>query len=235
MKHAVIVALLFSSLSMGACSSPPPPSPGNNHATQVSSLDELLAPDTIGATVAYVESRIGPAWKVDGDDRIYKIDGCHVAMHASSGNVAALIMDVSDECTTNLKNLADADDSTPIHQMTLGQIEKILGHGEFTADCLTLCGNAYEPMLHQNWDGYSANNNVDFRVSFNQFDDDGEYTATNTWQEAMQDKEGEDYIAQAGFNCDRTYDDLARTLFKDFRINQIAIGSLDRVQDCSAR
>jgi hypothetical protein len=48
--------------------------------------------------------------------------------------------------------------------------------------------------------------------------------AAEHWQNVMQNKEGEDYIRQARFNCTNKYDDAAIKALVNAPVSQITVG-----------
>ena len=68
------------------------------------------------------------------------------------GSIRYLHLDLNPECTFDLNKFLDTK-LPPPHYMTFGQFDEQEIGGRFYADCLTSCGNAYDPSVYEYWQG----------------------------------------------------------------------------------
>jgi hypothetical protein len=122
-------------------------------------LAQVFAADMLGANLAYLETITGPAFKTEGDDRIYKLDGCTVVVGAAKGKIDNLgIIDVSQRCSFDIAQYFAGGYDHPVPSFpTFGDIKQGLG-GDYAADCLRLCGNAADPVVSLSYEGSLADN-----------------------------------------------------------------------------
>jgi hypothetical protein len=189
-----------------------------------SKLQMVFDPDTLGAQVAYLEKMIGPAWKVWGPERIYKVDGCVVAVTVKDSAVRSLHLPISPKCQFDINPFYSRRPEFPnLVGMTFGDFDKRGGSGFFSASCLSMCGNAVDPVVQEYLQGSHAGNWIDVilevglvgRVALD---------ASTAWESMMQRSVGENYVLDTKFNCDHKFDQAAHKLFSEVPITGITVG-----------
>ena len=184
-----------------------------------SKLGQLFATDLIGSRLAYFESIAGPPHDIISNTRNYVVDGCQVDVTVKSGEIESVGLDVDKRCSFDVGSLFGAG-LGQANQLTFGKTRQA-GGGDFTADCLSMCGNAADPVVSYGTGGYHA---VQFRwliISVPLVGNDA-LAASKNWTEAMK-PEGEDYIRQTQFNCDGKYERVAETAFAKVRPSHVEV------------
>jgi hypothetical protein len=198
MKHALVIV----ALGLAACSKPggaptnvasapstAAPSPGPS-----AKLGQIFTADMLGANVAFLETITGPAFKTDGDERTYKVDGCTVIVGASAGKVDNLgIEGVSPQCNFNIAQYFASGYDHPVPALpTFGDIKLGLG-GDYAADCYRMCGNAADPVISLSYEGSHADNFNEL-VASTPAVSDAVVSAYQSWGDALVAKYGEDAV-----------------------------------------
>lgn len=193
-------------------------------------LDELFTYDMLESNVSELEKVTGKPRKKSGRTREYKVDGCPVTVETSRDRIHSLEVEVSASCTFDLKQVASSlPEGTQVNQLTHGAFASAAGiGGEFMADCLGGCGNAFDPSVYQHWVGSRADQMVNIMLRTKLVDDKA-IDAAQKWQEMMEKEEGEGFVMNAEFNCGK-YNSEAQQFFKDVPITHVRVG-LDLEKD----
>ncbi|MBV9995788.1 MAG: hypothetical protein JO127_11325 [Caulobacteraceae bacterium] len=219
MTRAVLLALgLLAACSRnGGGSAPAPAKPPTSRAGAPAALSGRLAriftPDMLGANLAYLETVTGPAFKTEGADNLYKVDGCTVIIGATKGKIDNLgLADYGARCRFPIGQYFAQGYDHPIPEApSFGDLQQGLG-GHFSADCLRLCGNAADPVVSLYYQGSHADNFNDLLASV-PVNDEPVLTAYQDWSDKLADKHGEDYVVSGKY---RTGDDMADVASRDF-------------------
>jgi hypothetical protein len=205
----------------------PTASPPPEAMAQVSKLQQLFRRDMLGAQPQYLEASTGPARNVEGDARTYLVDGCEVTVHAEGRAIKSIgLPHISSKCNVSLRDFG-LDAMT--NKITFGMVEAI-GISEdtqYAADCISFCGNAYDPFVYAHVTTPHVNDFVEFRPGAN-IEKEPMLSASSKWSDAMTAARGEDYVNQTQFNCDRTFNAMASHLFRNIKIDSIEVGSFPR-------
>ena len=186
-------------------------------------LARIFTGETLGTTIKWFESQYGPAKYVNGDERTYKIDECSLTVRGKE-RINSLSLDgISPKCSFDLKGLNVVESSLPVYQMTFGMFEKKVGKGHYGADCLYLCGNAYDPSVWMVWEGSKADGDLKIKLEV-VLVGDAAIDASIQWKKIMIAEQGEDWVIDTKFDNDHRYDNAARKLFKNVPITSITIG-----------
>lgn len=169
-------------------------------ASGTSSLDQVFVPDTLDAQVAYVEHQIGPAWQVNGAARVYKVGPCRLTLTVDQGVVIALETDVNAQCNPNLAPFLSTPKTWRPAGQTFGDVAQVLGDGDYSADCLSDCGNAADPNLFMRLEGFRANGFIDLVFTSPQTSD-AAIQAAQAWASGWAKRHGEDSVIQGDYNC----------------------------------
>lgn len=224
MKPIALIALLglaACSRSAGGASSTAPANvsgafpistaPAAASAAPSAKLAQVFTADMLGANLAYLETITGPAFKTEGDDRVYKLDGCTVVVGSTKGRIDNLgIIDVSPRCSFNIAQYFAGGYAHPVPSFpTFGDIKLGLG-GDFSADCLVDCGNAAEPVVQLGYEGSHADN---FNELIAEASPDGGpmLDAYMDWSQKLVAKYGEQAVVDNHFD-----DNLDAVASKDF-------------------
>lgn len=184
---------------------------------------DIVKPETLGAQVKWLEGQAGPAFKVDGDEAIYKIGGCDVVVTVENDTIKAFKVDNTSACAFDLKAFFGSPDMPPLEGLTFGAFEAATAPQRFYADCVFSCGNAYDPSVYAYWDSGRAGNLVSVTLEAMLVTDDA-IDASLKWSETMRKAEGDDYVIDGRYNCETKYNDVARELFKGVKVSAIKIG-----------
>jgi hypothetical protein len=194
-------------------------------------LEQIFQREMLDAQVPYLERITGPARNIDGDVRTYIVNGCEVRVTAKKGAISALALpQLSKSCTVSLKPFGL--DGPSADQLTFAAFDQISIGTTFTADCISSCGNAFDPSVYELVETPHSNDFLDLRPGV-VLDDNRAIDASENWADGMKKLEGEDFVTQARFNCDHRYSAMANNLFKTVRITSIEVGHLKPPDVCS--
>lgn len=192
-------------------------------------LDELFTYDMLESPLSELEKVIGKPRKKSGKTREYEVDGCPVTVETAGKKIHSIEVEASPSCTFDLNRVASSlPEGTQINQLTHGAFASASGGGEFMADCLSGCGNAFDPSVYQHWIGPRADQMANIMLRTKLVDDKA-IDAAQKWQELMEKEEGEDFVMNAAFNCGK-YNSEAQQFFKDVPITHVRVG-LDLEKD----
>jgi hypothetical protein len=194
----------------------PPAEPRPSGAATQSKIDSLFNVDRLGGYLPKFEAVAGLPDEVSGETRDYKVDGCEISVEAADKTIKSITLQVSENCQPNRVLVGGGD-------WTFDKVAEKVGGGPFSADCLRLCGNAYDPSVYMTIEGGHADNWLDIQIEAKLVGDPA-VDAANKWETAMVAAEGEDYVIDLKFVCDQKYDDLASSLFTNVRITAVTIG-----------
>ena len=178
-------------------------------ATPSAKLAQIFTPDVIGSNVAFLETITGPAFRTDGSDRTYKVDGCEIIVGATAGKIDNIgIVGYSQRCSFPIAQYFAGGYQYPVpNNPTFGDIKRGFG-GSYGADCLTSCGNAANPVVYLSYQGSHADNFNNLEASLSIVDDPA-LSAYGDWGQKLVAKYGQDYVIAAKFNTNDNLDDVA--------------------------
>lgn len=194
-----------------------------------SSVAEIFSPDIIGVDLAYFEQVAGVvARRTHDNTKEYRIDGCDIEVRFDRGQVSSLRIPATADCSNfSLNHFLPGYDGAfpPLHKLTHGAFNRVAGDegGQFYADCLGMCGNAYDPSVYQSWTAARVHGGLEVILETLLVNDAG-IDASFAWRHAMAAEQGEDWVLEGKFNCTRQYDSLARRLFVEVPVSAIQIG-----------
>lgn len=190
---------------------------------RAATLAQVFVPDTLDATVAHLETMTGPAWRVAGDHRWYKVDGCVLEVVAPGNAIQSLGLDVGPRCAPDLSSFTMSDTRLPAFPLTVNQAEAAFGQPVYHADCMSLCGNASEPSLLAYIPGYHANNFIDVLLGMPQTTGPA-IQAAEAWSTEMTRAKGEDYVIDGRYNCSPEFQESAARLFRNLVVGHVTVG-----------
>lgn len=191
-------------------------------------MAELFSHDVLGMNLAYVEKLAGPAIRSQMHYHHFKVEGCEFVLKTDDKDKAVVDMEIeiTPTCNLPLEPLLGsfADDTPRLHDLNFTNLQETLG-GAFYADCLTMCGNAYDPSVYMHAEGPRALNFVEFQLRV-KLVDDAAIEASNLWEEAMKAGESEDYVIDTRFNCEPyKYREVAAKAFAKVKPHSLRFGS----------
>lgn len=184
-----------------------------------SKIEQIFSYDTIGVDVAYIESIIGIARKTDTHYKTknYVVNGCDLVVGYNEQSVETMTVHLTDNCRFNVKDIVSSNESISSDKLVFG----LTGPATYYADCITMCGNAYDPSVYELYQGSRAENFRELLLGSAHSD----YEAVSKWREAMVAKEGEDWVMDNRYNCEpQKYSDIAAIALKGEPVDQITIG-----------
>lgn len=197
-------------------------------------LAEVFDPEMINADLPYFEQVTGPARNTYGDTKYYKVGDCVVQVKLAEGTIRSLSMQLSPKCTFDVNRFlpSHAGKFPPSHALTFGAFDTLTsGTGEFYANCLSLCGNAFLPVIYEYWQGARSDNQLEIMLEAGEFSNHA-LGAKDTWEAALGRVRDEKWVIDATLICSRKYDESVRRAFRDVTIGVITIGYDIQVPGC---
>lgn len=205
----------------------------SSQATAGAKLNDVFNASMLGKQLRYFESVAGITQEIRGTEHYFKVAGCEVVAEVAQNAVVGLSLTVSPKCPANLTSfLGESFAPDPRKPLTFGRFAEAAGPSmEFHADCLSGCGNAYDPGVQAYWEGPHALNFIQVRLEVLLVNEPA-LTASSQWRDGMVRQKGEDYVMDTRFNCERSFDDMALAAFKDVPVTRVTIGQglLDTAQ-----
>jgi len=197
----------------------------NAHSKQTETLEQLFQAEMLNTNLRYFESIAGVARESWGDTHTYSVDGCILEATAPDGRISSLSVDLNDRCTVSLHSfLGESFSPDETQAMTFGNFAEHTGDLQFHADCLTGCGNAYDPSVYAFWEGPRAVNFIQLQLEV-KLVGDAAIDAANQWQQAIEGARGDEYVMLNRFNCEDHFDPQAAAAFRDVAITRMTIGT----------
>jgi len=195
---------------------------------QAAKLDEVFNGKMLGTTPRYFESVAGiPVKKVD-DTYHFDIEGCEVRASIKDEAVYALRLELTpSRCQADLSSFG-------FNRSTRGLTFGYFTSGKypeaqyaldpsFYADCLMLCGNAYDPSVYAFWEGPHTKNFIQVVLEVVQASGPA-LDAVDQWRESMLQQMGENYVVDLRFNCEDRFSYVAAQAFENVEVEAITIG-----------
>ena len=135
----------------------------------------------------------------------FRTDGCDITLVSDEANkvIESVEIDIAPSCNLSLKSVLNVSEGQPdikLGALTFGSFEPLLD-SRYYADCLTLCGNAADPVVYLEAKGSRLTNFINYSVQAPMVD--GKVLdATAAWRVAMTKAESEDYVLDTRFNCE---------------------------------
>ena len=183
----------------------PAPAPAQPAAQARRVIDQLFSTETIGMNLAYVEKIAGPAMRSEFHRHQFRADGCDITLVSDEADkvIESVEIDIAPSCNLSLKSVLNVSEGQPdikLGDLTFGGFEPLLD-SRYYADCLTLCGNAADPVVYLEAKGSRLTNFINYSVQAPMVD--GKVLdATAAWRDAMVKAESEDYVLDTRFNCE---------------------------------
>ena len=113
-------------------------------------LTQLISWDAIGMNLAYVNQRAGPAVRSEDHQHHYMVQGCQLVLRSEQQNktIRSVQVALSPGCDVDVGGLLGMPQRQTLDTLTFGAFEEAMGSGQYLADCLRDCGNAYIPNVY---------------------------------------------------------------------------------------
>lgn len=157
----------------------------------------------------------------------YKVNGCAIDVKVKDDpnkTIVELSMATSKACqSAQLSEVFKEQNRPNLTNLTFGQLTSVLGAPHYTADCLTLCGNAYNPSVYASWGVFYAEVMLV---------DDQSIDASINWGKAITKKYDQDYVIDNRFNCTKEFDALATQEFKNVKVTKLTLRQPSQLPEC---
>lgn len=192
---------------------------------QAATVAEVFTGDMLGTNQRYFESIAGIPRESLGNDHKFKVQGCNVTATIEGGNVTRLKLETGPKCPADLTKFVDSFAPAPGKPLTIGAFDESSGGGfVYSADCLTMCGNAYAPSVYALWDGPHATNYLQVLLEVSLTSDEA-IAASNAWKDQIVKAKGEDFVIDTRFNCDPQFTASATKAFASVPVTAVTIGT----------
>ena len=166
-------------------------------------LTQLISWDAIGINLAYVQQRAGPAIRSEDHRHHYMVQGCQLVLGSDGQDrtIRSVQVALTPGCNVDIGGLLGMPQPQSLNALTFGTFDEAMGSGQYLADCLRDCGNAYVPNVYLVAQGSRA---LQFRqvMITAELATDPAMEAAGRWADAMVAKESEDWVVRdLGFNC----------------------------------
>ena len=187
-------------------------------------LAQIFTQEIIGANPRYLETITGPAFKTEGSDSTYKVDGCTVIVGVSHGKIANVgIVGYGGGCSFDVGSYFAQGYPTPIPRVpTFADLANDYG-GRFTSTCLADCGNAADPEVSLEYDGSHADDFHQLLATIT-VADEPVLTAWRKWGDALKARSGQDYMNKQKYNCGDNLADIAHAGFGPLKPTTSRVG-----------
>ncbi|UBB15749.1 PASTA domain-containing protein [Comamonas odontotermitis] len=200
-------------------------------------LTRLISWDAIGMNLAYVQQRAGPAIRSEDHRHHYMVQGCQLVLRSDGQDRAIRSVQValSPGCDVDIGGLLGMSRLQPLNALNFGAFDEATGSGQYLADCLRDCGNAYVPNVYLIAQGSRA---LQFRqvMLTTELATDPAIEAVGQWADAMVAKESEDWVVRdLGFNCQpQKYRDVAAQALRSLKPEFFSFGDELELPKCPA-
>jgi len=212
---------LIGSVLLGACS-----------LAQASTVAEVFNGEMLGTNQRYFESIAGIPRESFGDEHKFRVQGCNITATITEGAVSTLRLELTPQCQADLTQFVGDYAPAPGQPLTFGAFEHASGGGlSYHADCLSGCGNSYDPSVYGHWEGPRAVDFMEVLLEAVQVED-AAIEAADIWRNQMIKTMGEDWVMDGQFNCNRQFDPVARQALNAVQVTAVTVGQQLRVPGC---
>ncbi|MBF5007229.1 hypothetical protein [Diaphorobacter caeni] len=217
-----------------AVQSPVPPQAKADPITQLQT--KLASREAIGLNLEYVVRVSGPAMRIMGNQQLFDLQGCKFTLTTDEAkqSIQGVQLELSKECPVDVGPLINADKPILAGDLTFGAADKYFRPGDYLSDCLSSCGNAYDPSVYWSAEGSRADGFVKVVLSV-PIAEDAVVEAAARWRDAMLKSEKEDWVViETGFNCaPEKYREVAAHEFSGMRPAFLSFGHSVEAPTCT--
>lgn len=196
--------------------------------SHAASVDTVMSTKNLGKPLKTLGLGVSP--QEEYGVHSYKINGCAIDVEVKADpnkTIESISIASSAACQGAQLSEVFQDKKRPgLVNLTFGQLTSVLGAPHYTADCLTLCGNAYNPSMYASWGVFSAEVVLV---------DDQSIDASINWGKAISKKYDQDYVIDNRFNCTKEFDALAAQEFKDVKISKLTLRAVQTPPECTGK
>jgi hypothetical protein len=185
-------------------------------------IERIASLGNIGRRIDIFERVAGPPSDATARSAMYEVDGCPVSVDIVDGAVGGISISLTPTCKVDLKGVFDVS-FVATHKLTYAEFEGVAGAADYTAPCLSSCGNAYDPFVQAVVTGPHANGYNDV-VATTWIVDEPAIAAFNTWRNELVARTNEAYVFETKFNCDRSHNAVGRRVFANIAVEAIYFG-----------
>lgn len=205
---------------------------GTSLNASAANLNDIFNADMLGTNLRYFESVAGIARQSFGDEHHFRIQGCNLTAHIGDAGVYAMRLELTPNCHADLSSFIGDYAPAPNTPLTFGALANSTGADlRFTADCLTMCGNASDPTVSALWEGPRAVSFIQVKLEA-ALTDGPALEASDQWQAHMTQAKGEDWVIDTQFNCNTQFDPQANHAFKNVKVNAVTVGHELTIDGC---
>lgn len=198
---------------------------------QAAKLADVFTGDMLGANQRYFESIAGIPRESWMDNHTFKVEDCEVIATMQNEKVTALRLELTSKCKADLSSFihdyAPESSALPFglltKPLTFGQFIAAAGPVSYSADCLYLCGNAYDPSVYAHWHGPHAAQFLEVMLEVVLVGDEA-IQASQTWSNHMMKAVDDTYVINTKFNCDNRFSEIAEQAFENVAVTAVTVG-----------
>jgi len=198
-------------------------------------LAQLASWDTVGMNLAYVQKLVGPPVRSEDHQHEFVVQGCTLTLTTDDQDrsVRSVKVPVASECSIDAGALLGLGKSFPLGTLTFGAFDDAMGSGQYLADCVRDCGNAYVPNVYLAVKGSRALQFKDVMLT-SSIASDAVIDAARQWAAVMVDKESEDWVVRDfAFNCQPAkYRDVAASALRTIKPQYLSFGDELAMPQC---
>ena len=204
-------------------------------------LNRIFDRTNIYAPVARLEKIAGKPASTNGEERIYQVGQCKVAVYADSLNdtpdiVQEIAMDISPTCTFDLSRIVKAPKGTYVHKLTFGQFARLM-HTNLLCPPTALPDNpdypSYQKEVRLTWLGSGTIPGDPSIIITDDMTSPESRRAVSRWETYIKKKEGASYNAENWFSlANYKYNRQGLHFFRNVPIVHIQVGSIDGMLEC---
>jgi hypothetical protein len=186
---------------------------------------------------AYLENRLGPAKYKDDPYWTFEVGRCEIIYNVDGGKVQGYEFKLRRSCASRIRGYGDLQGMVLRPGVTFGDVEKLnLWQTEFSADCLTGCGNAADRWAYM--DALGSRSGGPYAIHFGvDIEEHPALEAADEWEKALKAKyriRG-DYLPPEASECGDRLSKVAARVFARSPIQSVALGDYSAMvaTDCS--
>lgn len=192
---------------------------------QAATVAEVFTGEMLGTNQRYFESIAGIPRESNGNEHNFKIQGCKITATIEAGKVTKLRMELGPKCQADLTQFVGSYAPAPGKPLTMGTFGQSSGGGfTYSADCLYLCGNAFDPSVYALWEGPHAVEWLQVLLEVN-LSTDQAIAAAGIWENSIRKAKGEEFLTSTGFNCKPEFAAVAEKAFENVPVTAVTIGT----------
>lgn len=197
----------------------------SSQSTKKSQLTHLFNSEMIGVNYAYFESIAGVPRNSFGNTHTFEVASCQVDATVNNGQVSSLRLELSPQCNVDLGTLFHNYDFPATSAITPSLLANASHRStlDYLSDCLSSCGNAYDPSVYAHWSGSRADDFLEVLLEIKAVNDEA-IAARRAWASYIYDRRDWDYVIETRFNCNLEFNDFAHSVFQSLPVNAITIG-----------